>query len=453
MQVTFLGAAGCVTGSRFLVEGGGTRVLVDCGLFQGYKVLRERNWRGLPLDPASLDGVLLTHAHVDHSGFLPALVRDGFEGPILATAATRDLCGILLPDSARIQEDDAERANRKGYSKHHPALPLYTVADAERVDRHFQIVERGRDLSVGGLTVRFSQAGHILGACSVRVDDGSTSVLFSGDLGRDHDLLMRPPGAPQEADHVVMESTYGDRLHEDVDVLEALADPLRRCIERGGVALVPAFAVGRTQALLFALHKLFESGSLPRVPVHVDSPMARKVTSVYERHVDEHRMDASLCEAVCSLADFARSVEESKALDRPGAPRIVLSAAGMLTGGRVLHHLKAFGPRAENLILLPGFMAPGTRGADLAAGAREVKVHGERLPINAEVLQFSMLSAHADQAELLAWLGRSPRPPAGVILVHGEPASLDTLRQRVAQDLKLPAHVADQGETLELSAS
>ena len=451
MHLTFLGAAGCVTGSRFLVESGGTRVLVDCGLFQGYKVLRERNWRGLPFDPKDLDAVLLTHAHIDHSGYLPALVRDGFAGRIYATQATRDLCSILLSDSARIQEEDARFANKHGFSKHATALPLYTEQDADRAMGRFRAVEREDEVDVGGLTARFSEAGHILGATSVTVDDGSTKTLFSGDLGRDDDLLMRPPAAPPPADWIVLESTYGDRLHDDIDPLEAVAEPLRRCIERGGVALVPAFAVGRTQALLYALHQLFESGRLPRVPVHVDSPMAREVTALYREHADEHVLSRDLCHRVCTLSSFARSVEESKALDHPGAPRIILSASGMLTGGRVLHHLKVFGPREENLILLPGFQAPGTRGAAIAEGADEVKVHGHRLPVRAEVVQLSILSAHADQAGLLAWLGRAAAPPRGVFLVHGEPAALDTLRRCVKEQLRFPVRVADHAETVQLS--
>ena len=450
MQLTFLGAAGCVTGSRYLLQAGGLRVLIDCGLFQGYKVLRERNWKRLPFEPSSLDAVLLTHAHVDHSGYLPALVRDGFRGKIYTTAATRDLCGILLPDSAHIHEEHARFANQMGFSKHHPALPLYTVEDAEFVPEHFQVVERDRDLDIGGLTLRFSDAGHILGASSIRVDDGRTQVLFSGDLGRPHDLMMRAPAPPQDADWILMESTYGDRLHEAVDPLEAIAEPLRRCFERGGVALVPAFAVGRTQALLFALQQLFEAGRLPRVPVFVDSPMARKVTELYQRHVDEHVLDADTCQRVCGMPSFARSVEESKRLDAEGPPRILISAAGMLTGGRVLHHLKVFGPHEKNLILLPGFQAPGTRGADLCAGAQELKIHGQFVPIKAEVKQISILSAHPDQAELMSWLGSAPAPPRGVFLVHGEPASLEALRRKVRRDLQWPVRVADDGETVEL---
>lgn len=452
MRLTFHGAAGCVTGSRFLVQSGETRLLVDCGLFQGYKVLRERNWHPLPFDPASLDAVVLTHAHVDHSGYLPALVRDGFTGPVIATKATRDLCNILLPDSGHIHEEDARFANEHGFSKHEPALPLYTVEDAERVASHFRVVDRHTEFEVGALRLRYTDAGHILGASSLTVDDGTTRVLFSGDLGREDDLLMRAPEPPPEADWVVLESTYGDRIQPQLDVLEVIADPLRRCIERGGVALVPAFAVGRTQALLLALHLLFDSGRLPRVPVHVDSPMAREVTGLYEEHADEHRLDAGACRGALSLGTFARTREESKALGRGQGSRIVISASGMLTGGRVLHHLKVFGPHPDNLLLLPGFQAPGTRGADIVAGAKQVKVHGSYLPIRAEVVQLSILSAHADQEELVNWVGRVPRPPRGVFLVHGEPASLEALRRRVSEEHGFSVRVADQGLEVDLSS-
>ncbi|QDV04797.1 Ribonuclease [Planctomycetes bacterium Poly30] len=451
MDITFLGAAGTVTGSRHLVESNGSRVLVDCGLFQGYKVLRERNWKPLPFDPSSLDAVILTHAHVDHSGYLPALVRDGFKGRIYTTQGTRELCEILLLDSAHIHEADARFANKTQTTKHEPALPLYTVEDAENVNEHWHVVERHQETRIGGFVATFSEAGHILGASSVLLSDGQTKVLFSGDLGRDHDVLMRPPEPPPAADWVVMESTYGDRVQENLDPLEEIAEPLRQCLERGGVALVPAFAVGRTQALLYILHELFESGRLPRVPVHVDSPMADRVTEVYTRHADEYCLDEQQCKAGYAVASFSRSRDDSKALDQPGAARIIISAAGMLSGGRVLHHLKVFGPHRNNLILLPGFQAPGTRGAALVNGERELRVHGKYLLIEAEVHQTSILSAHADQKELLAWLGRIPAPPRGVVLVHGEPESLDSLRKRIGEDLKMNARVADAGETISLA--
>lgn len=450
MKVTFCGAAGTVTGSRFLVESGGRRVLVDCGLFQGYKVLRERNWTPLPFDPASVDAVVLTHAHVDHSGYLPVLVRDGFKGLIYTTRGTRDLCDVLLLDSAHIHESDARNANKHKTSKHEPALPLYTVEDAEQVSDHYHVVERGVPVEVAGMTVSFTDAGHILGASSALIQDGATRLLFSGDLGRENDVLMRAPEPPPEADWVIMESTYGDRRQEVVDPYEAIAEPLLRVLKRGGVALVPAFAVGRTQALLYVIHRLFETGQLPRVPVHVDSPMADRVSQIYASSTDDYRLSPDEVQVANSIASFARSVDESKGLDSPGAPRIIISAAGMLSGGRVLHHLKVFGPDPRNLILLPGFQAPGTRGAALVAGETELKVHGKYLKVNAEVFQTPILSAHADQGELLGWLGRIPKKPRGVILVHGEPEALDTLRKRIGEDLAMSVRVADAGATLTL---
>lgn len=452
MDITFCGAAGTVTGSRFLLEAETATILVDCGLFQGYKVLRERNWSPLPFDPATVDAVVLTHAHVDHSGYLPALVRDGFRGDIVTTAGTRDLCDILLPDSAHIHEADARRANKYGFSKHEPALPLYTVEDANRVEERYRIVESGETFEVApGVNASFQDAGHILGASSVLLEEDGTRVLFSGDLGRSSDVLMRPPEPPPDADWVVMEATYGDRNQDAIDPFEAIAAPLRRCIQRGGVALVPAFAVGRTQALLYIIHRLMEDGELPRVPVHVDSPMADRVSRVYGRGAEEFRLSPGSLSAALDSVTFARSVEESKALDVAGPPRIIVSAAGMLSGGRVLHHLKVFGQDPKNLILLPGFQAPGTRGAALAEGAEEVKVHGRMLTVRAEVVQTTILSAHADQRELLDWLGRIPRPPRGVILVHGEPAALDALRFRIGEDLGMAARVAELGSTLTLA--
>ncbi len=363
----------------------------------------------------------------------------------------RDRCEILLPDSAHIHESDARWANKNNTSKHEPALPLYTLEDAARVPEQIKVIERGREVEIGAFRATFQDAGHILGASSVLLKDAQTRVLFSGDLGRDSDVLMRPPQPPPGADWVVMESTYGDRMQPDEDPYEAIAEPLARCIDRGGVALVPAFAVGRTQALLYVLHRLFESGRLPRVPVHVDSPMADQVTEVYSRHTGDYRLTAKECQEANRITSFARSKAESKELDQPGGARIIISAAGMLSGGRVLHHLKVFGPKANNLIFLPGFQAPGTRGAALADGERELRVHGKYLKIEAEVVQTSILSAHADQGELLRWLGRIPAAPRGVVLVHGEPPALDALRQRIDRELKMNVRVADAGETLQLS--
>ncbi len=451
IQVEFHGAAQTVTGSRFLVRAEGRTVLVDCGLFQGYKVLRERNWKRPPFRPGDLDAVLLTHAHVDHSGYLPVVVRDGFRGPIHATTSTRDLCEVLLPDCGHIQEEDARYANRRGFSKHKPAQPLYTAADGERAAERIRCVSNGDQVEIGKVRARFQEAGHILGASSILVQAGGTSVLFSGDLGRSDDMLMNPPEPPGAPDWIVLESTYGNRLHPDVDPVELLGDTIRPALERGGTVLIPAFAVGRSQAVLLALYRLLSSGALPDVPVFLDSPMATRVTGLYERHLAEQRVDAEEGRAACRFARFTAGPEDSKAIDRSEGPQIVVSASGMLTGGRVLHHVKVFGPDARNLIVLPGFQAPGTRGAALAAGASELKIHGAQVPIAAQVEQLPILSAHADRGELLGWLERCERPPRGVILVHGEPESLESLRLAVRDRLGFPVQVADHGEQVRLT--
>ncbi|MCA8924513.1 MAG: MBL fold metallo-hydrolase [Planctomycetes bacterium] len=450
MKLTFLGAAGTVTGSKYLLEADGTRVLVDCGLFQGVKNLRERNWKPLGVDPKDLDAVLLTHAHIDHSGYLPVLVRDGFAGKIHCTPPTRDLCAILLPDSGHIQEEDARYANKKGFSKHRPAKPLYTSVDGERALSAFAPVELERSFAVGALQVTLRSAGHILGAASIQVEHRGTSILFSGDLGRDDDLLMPPPTRPQSPDWVVIESTYGNRQHPQVDPLSALEQAVRPCLERGGIALLPAFAVGRAQLLLYCFERLFAHERLPRVPVFLNSPMATSATALYQQHVAYHRLDPRQCADVCDLATFVRSVEDSKALNRRAGPMVVISASGMLTGGRVLHHLAAYGPGRKNAILLPGYQPPGTRGHSLLEGARSLKVHGARVAINAEVAQLDVFSAHADQGGLLGWLGACERPPRGVFVTHGEPASADALRLEIKDQLAYRARVPELGDQVEL---
>lgn len=451
MRVSFHGAAGCVTGSKFLVEAQGERVLVDCGLFQGLKNLRERNWQAPPFDARELSAVLLTHAHIDHSGYLPRIVRDGFSGPVYVTQGTRELCEVMLRDAARLQEEDAELANAGGYSKHHPALPLYDAQDAEKALGLMRSVPFDQELAVGGFRARYSYAGHILGAASIELERDGLRALFSGDLGRYEDLLMFPPKAPAAPDWVVLESTYGDRLHPALDPLAELEEAITPTLAAGGVVLIASFAVGRAQTLLYALHQLFEQRRLPRVPVHLDSPMAREATQIFKNNPDLHRLDAAGAREVAALALYARSPADSKAINREDGPRIVISASGMLSGGRVLHHLKVYGPNPQNLILLPGYQAPGTRGAELAAGAKEVKVHGRWLPILAKVRQLQLLSAHADQAELLKWLGSAQRPPRGVILTHGEPAAADALRRRIADGFAGTVRVAELGETIELS--
>lgn len=450
IDVTFYGATGTVTGSRSLVEVGGQRLLVDCGLFQGYKTLRDRNWAELPFDPRSLDAVLLTHAHIDHSGALPLLMKAGFKGRIWTTAATAELVEILLLDTAHLQEEEARYRNRHGKTKHHPAEPLYTLDDAHKAIGHLQRVGADGRLNLGDAQIEFTPAGHILGACSVRVSDGERSVLFSGDLGRDDDLVMLPPQTGQRADWVVVESTYGDRLHMDTDPIEQLGDIVRRTAARGGVVVIPAFAVGRTQGLLYSLYRLKQAGAIPDLPVVLDSPMGIKATGLYERHNHLHRLSDEECEGIRHMTRFVSSVEESKALMRQHYPIVVIAGSGMVTGGRVLHHIANFGTHPRNTIVLSGFQAGGTRGADLAAGAKSIKLFGEYVSIRAEVAQIEGLSAHADQTGLLGWLKGLGQAPKQVFVTHGEPHAADTLRLRIKEQLGWSARVPDYRETFRL---
>lgn len=452
LSLSFYGGTGTVTGSKFLLDTGAAQVLVDCGLFQGFKQLRLRNWAPLPLAPAAIDAVVLTHAHLDHSGYLPLLVRAGFRGRAHCTAGTAALCGILLPDSGRLQEADAEYANRHGTSRHHPAEPLYTEDDAARALRRLRPVGFDRPFELpGGLSGQFSRAGHILGAASLLVTGTDVpSVLFSGDLGRERDVLMNPPADRPAADYVVIESTYGDRTHGADSPADALAVPIRRAIDRGGVVVIPAFAVGRTQALLVLLHQLFERGALPRVPVYVDSPMATAVTDVYLEHQDEHRLSPEQCRAAFRVAEYVQDVETSKQLNRRDGPMIIISASGMATGGRVLHHLTHRLSDPRNVVILAGFQAGGTRGAALAAGAPYVKIFGRHVPVRAEVVKFDLLSAHADRDGLLAWLAAGP-PPKAVFVVHGEPAAADALRLSIAERIGCACHVPDYRENVALA--
>ncbi len=452
MRLTFLGASGAVTGSKYLLELDGLRLLIDCGLFQGLKRLRERNWQALPFDPASLDAVLLTHAHIDHSGYLPVLVRAGFRGPVYCTDATRRLLSIMLPDAARLQEEEAQFANRHGFSKHSPALPLYTEVDARAALERLHPIALPSQIAVcTKVRASFSRAGHLLGAASIRVACGEESVLFSGDLGRFHDPLMRAPASPPAADWVVIESTYGDRLHSGVDPEAELASALNRALARGGVVIVPTFAIGRAQLLLHLVGRLKAKGAIPDAPVYLNSPMAEDATPLYQDYPGEHRLSPDELSAMSGSVRFVNSVEESKSLNTRAGPMIILSASGMASGGRVLHHLKAFAPDARNMILFTGYQAAGTRGAALLTGAESVKIHGEWVPVRAETVALHGTSSHADRRELIAWLAGSPGAPRRIFVTHGEPAAADALRQHLRRDLAtkeraVEVTVPEQGE-------
>ncbi len=453
MRLQFLGAAGTVTGSKYLLRAGKSRLLVDCGLFQGFKPLRLRNWAEPPFVPGEVSAVVLTHAHIDHSGYLPVLMKKGFHGRIYCTEATADLCRILLPDAARLAEEDAERANRRGYTKHKPALPLFTERDARVALEHLVTVPFDRDFEPApGLKVRFGPAGHILGAATVRVSDGRMSVVFSGDLGRSHDTIMHPPHPVARADFLVVESTYGNRRHDRSNPEQQLGEVIARTIARGGTVVVPAFAVGRTQSLLLAIARLKAKKRIPAdLPVYLNSPMAEDVTEIYRRHRDEHRLSEKECAAMCGVAKIVNSIEESKALNLSRKPKVIVAGSGMATGGRVVHHIAAFGPRPENTIVFAGFQAGGTRGAAILGGAREVKIHGKYVPIKCEIDSIANLSAHADGDEIMGWLKGFEKAPRRTFVTHGEPAAADALRVRIRDELGWDAHVPDHLEEVELS--
>lgn len=451
MKLTFLGAAQTVTGSRYLLEAGGKRILIDCGLFQGTKNLRLRNWDPLPFPADTLDAVILTHAHLDHCGYLPVLARNGYRGPVYCTPGTADLCGVMLRDSARLQEEDAAFANRHGFSKHHPALPLYTLEDAEAALR--LIEPRDFDTPVAldeQLSFRLLPAGHILGAASVVLCRGHTVIAFSGDLGRPDDPLMRAPSPPAHADYLVVESTYGDRLHDTRNPENELADMFARTFERGGIVVMPCFAVGRAQEVLYYIARLKESGRMANVPVYLDSPMAISVTDLYRRHMRDHRLTLSQLHAVDHAAIMTRTVDESKAIASHHGPMVVIAGSGMATGGRVLHHLKLYAPDPRNTIALVGYQAPGTRGAALEAHAPAIKLHGEYVPVQAEVTSIPSLSAHSDYRETLGWLGGMTCPPGHTFVTHGEPAAADALRRRIAETLHWTCSVPEYRESVEL---
>jgi metallo-beta-lactamase family protein len=436
MKIQFTGAAQTVTGSKYLVSANGSRVLVDCGLYQGVKNLRLRNRQPLPVPVEDIDAVVLTHAHIDHSGYLPALYRQGYRGPVYCSPATHALCRVLLPDAGFLQEEDARYANRKDYSRHHPAEPLYTEQDAEHVLRQFHSVDTGMPFEPGkGIAAELTPAGHILGACSVALDDGERRVVFSGDLGRAEDLIMRPPEHPGRADVLVVESTYGDRRHAVLDAERAIGDIVRDTIERGGVVLIPAFAVGRAQLVLYVLQRLRARGEIPDVPVYLNSPMAIRATEIFCHFHAEHRLSAEDCALMDSGTRYVRTVEESQELTRQKYPAVIISASGMASGGRVLHHLKVLAGDHRNSIVFVGFQAPGTRGAALVAGADRIKIHGAWLPVRAEVHSLDALSAHADADELLAWMRRFGKAPEHTYVTHGEPAAADALRLRIQDEL------------------
>ncbi|MGB3886205.1 MBL fold metallo-hydrolase RNA specificity domain-containing protein [Gordonia sp. (in: high G+C Gram-positive bacteria)] len=451
LSFTSLGAAGTVTGSKHLLQRDGATILVDCGLFQGIKNLREANWRPLPIDAAAVDAVVITHAHLDHTGYLPRLIRDGFRGPIFMTPATRDVAEIILRDSAHLQEREAMLANKHKSTKHSPARALYDVADVEQTLSQIHTRAAGKSFApIRDVRALYRGAGHILGAATLEIEWGGVTVAFSGDLGRYDDPLMYNPEPIPSADYLVCESTYGDRLRDAADPAIELGRIITATTDRGGTVVIPAFAVGRTQMILYYLWTLKRAGKLPNVPIYVDSPMAINAGELMRTHPAAHRLDVAHTDDMFSIATYVRDPEASKAISADRKPKVVLSASGMATGGRVLHHLAAFAPGSQNTIVLVGYQAVGTRGRSLADGARYLKLYGEWIPVSARIENLHMLSAHADADELIRWMRGFAHPPKRTFLVHGEPNASESLRHRLDHDLGWPAVVPHQNQLFEL---
>jgi metallo-beta-lactamase family protein len=455
--LTFLGAARTVTGSKYLLEHDGSRVLVDCGLFQGLKELRLRNWEAFPIPPQSVTAVVLTHAHLDHVGYLPRLVAQGYRGRIFCTGGTADLCRLVLPDSARIQEEDARQANRHGYTKHHPALPLYREPDALRALIQLQPLGYDRDIEVApGISIRFATAGHLLGSAYVVMKlAGGATLLFGGDLGRYNRPVLPDPAAAVEADLVLVESTYGDRDHAPDDNGAPLAEVIRDTFRRGGKVIIPAFAIGRVEELLYWVRRLELERHIPVLPVYVDSPMAAEALRFYTARVAE--LDPDIRPAQKGVAAFGSTrfqtistPQESKALTASQTSAIVISSSGMATGGRVLHHMAAALPDSRHTMLFVGYQAAGTRGRQLVDGAREVRIHGRLVPVAARVVKIDSMSAHADRGEILKWLRTLPRAPQRLCLVHGEVEPMTALQGRLKEQFGWDALIPTHGERIEI---
>ncbi len=434
MQITFFGATQTVTGSKTLLSFGEHKVLVDCGLFQGLKELRLRNWNPLPINPKEIDAVILTHAHIDHSGYLPLLMKNGFRGKIYTSFGTRDLCSILLPDCGHLLEEEAHYANLHGFSKHHPALPLYTKQDALNVLKQFNALPFGQEFNLfDDFKFIFRHAGHILGASFVEIHYKNKTILFTGDMGRFQDPVMRAPENITDVDYLILESTYGDRLHDNTDPIKKLKEIINKTIKRGGTIIIPAFAVGRAQSILYLLYRIKESKGIPNIPIFLDSPMASNATKIFCQYEDEYRMDQAECYRFENIATYINTIEDSMRLDSNKMPKIIVSASGMVTGGRVLHHIKAYGNNDKNTILFTGYQALETRGRRMIEGEKEIKMLGEMIPIRAEIQIIDNISAHADYVEILNWLANFSRPPKKIFITHGEKEAGKSLKNKIEE--------------------
>ncbi len=432
MKVKFIGGAGTVTGSKTLIESNGIRILIDCGLFQGIKPLRELNWEALPILPSTIDFVLLTHGHLDHCGWLPKLINQGFEGKIYCTSPTKDIAKLILLDSAKIQEEDANKANENNYSKHEIAEPLYTVNQAEMVFPHFRVIKENEIFQLDAeISAVFTNAGHILGACTIELKIENKFLVFSGDIGRDNDDLMYPPTKPKRADYVFLESTYGNRIHPDENVKLLLEAYVNTTYQKGGTVIIPSFAVERAQTIMYLLWQLKEEGKLPNIPFIIDTPMGISVLNIFENNKKWHKLSNEDCVAMCKMFSMISDYQETINVIFNNQPKVVIAASGMVTGGRVLSYFEKYIGLPETTIIIVGFQAEGTRGRKLLEGAKDIKIHGKYYDVHANIVEIEGLSAHGDQNDLLNWLSVLETKPKKIFLVHGENQPADELRIKI----------------------
>ena len=451
MKIKFIGGAGTVTGSKTLVESNGIRILIDCGQFQGIKPLRELNWEPLPILPSSIDFVLLTHGHLDHCGWLPRLVNQGFEGKIYCTSPTKDITKLILLDSAKIQEEEANKANEEHYSKHDIAEPLYTVAQAEKVFPHFRIIKTNEIINLDAeISAVFSNAGHIIGACTIELSLENKTLVFSGDVGRDNDLLVFPPVKPKKADYVFLESTYGNRLHPETDVMAELEKCINNTVQKGGSIIIPSFAVERAQTVMYLLWLLKEEGKIPNIPYIIDTPMGIKVLDIFSNNRNWHKLPEEEFVAMCKMFTMITDYQETIDTIYNKQPKVVIAASGMITGGRVLSYLERYIGLPETTVIIIGYQAEGTRGRKLLEGAKDIKIHGKYYDVKATILEIESLSAHADQKGLLNWLSELKTKPKKVFLVHGENQPADELRIKIKEQYGYDCTVPLMGQEIEL---
>lgn len=451
MKVKFIGGAGTVTGSKTLIESNGIRILIDCGLFQGIKPLRELNWEPLPILPSTIDFVLLTHGHLDHCGWLPRLVNQGFEGKIYCTSPTKDIAKLILLDSAKIQEEEAYKANKENYTKHEIAEPLYTVEEAEMVFPHFRVIKENETVNLDAeISAVFTNAGHILGACSIALTLEGKILVFSGDIGRDDDVLMFPPIKPKKADYIFLESTYGNRIHPDEDAKLLLETYINNAYEKGGTVIIPSFAVERAQTIMYLLWQLKEEGKLPKIPFIIDTPMGISVLDIFENNKSWHKLSNEDCVAMCKMFSMISDYQETINTIFSKQPKVVIAASGMVTGGRVLSYLEKYIVLPQTTIIIVGYQAEGTRGRKLLEGAKEIKIHGNYYNVHANIVEIEGLSAHGDQNDLLNWLSELESKPKKVFLVHGENQPADELRIKINEKYKYNCSIPLMGQEFEL---